>query len=142
MIPHEWLASLPARVTDFPLSVWILVKLTLLLAAAWILHGALARANPQWRVLLWRGMAVAMVLTPAWIMLGPPVDVSVNDRTAASDAVATQERKAQAPGRFMDASIDEDTGQTVSFRAEAVSLGRADHFAAAAPIEKVPPSVA
>jgi len=42
----------------------LLFKITLLLAIAWLIHLALARANPRWRTLLWRGSAVGLFLLP------------------------------------------------------------------------------
>lgn len=35
-----------------------LLKITLLLIVAWILHGLLRARNPRWRILLWRGVAI------------------------------------------------------------------------------------
>ena len=57
-------------VTFFPLvdaPVWValLLKITAILAAAWLAHLALARANPRWRVLLWRVTAAGLIALPA-----------------------------------------------------------------------------
>ena len=54
---------------------WLLVKVTLLLAAAWLVHFALARANPRWRTLLWRGVAVGAVLLAVWSLGLPGVEI-------------------------------------------------------------------
>jgi hypothetical protein len=32
----------------------VVVRISLVLAIAWLAHAALARANPRWRVLAWR----------------------------------------------------------------------------------------
>ena len=52
----DWLSPLP----ETPAWAILLVKATVLLAVAWMIHYALARANPRWRVLLWRSAAVAL----------------------------------------------------------------------------------
>ncbi len=41
----------------------LLSKATLLLTIAWLIHFTLARGNPRWRVLLWRGVAVGLVMS-------------------------------------------------------------------------------
>lgn len=52
-----------------PVLVMMLLKASIILALGWALHFALARANPRWRVLLWRGVAVAVVLVPMCLVL-------------------------------------------------------------------------
>ncbi|MGO8748898.1 MAG: M56 family metallopeptidase [Thermoguttaceae bacterium] len=47
---------------EMPVWAWLLGKITLLLALAWLIHVALERQNPRWRILLWRGAAVAMIV--------------------------------------------------------------------------------
>lgn len=51
------------------------LKLTLLLAAAWTLHFALVRANPRWRVLLWRGAALGLLALPLVMAASPRLDL-------------------------------------------------------------------
>ena len=55
----------------------LLSKATLVLAVAWLLHVALARANPRWRVLLWRGVVVAQALLVAWSLGLPGLEVGL-----------------------------------------------------------------
>jgi hypothetical protein len=74
---------LAGRLVDIPFSEMVLLKITILLAVAWALHRALARANPRWRVLLWRVTAVAVVLGPLWMRFGPPVTVSIAEQPKA-----------------------------------------------------------
>ena len=57
------------------MSTWavLLSKITVFLAIAWLVHFTLARANPRWRVLLWRGVVVGLALVWAlndWNVLG------------------------------------------------------------------------
>jgi len=47
-----------------PLTVDVLVKITGFLALVWVAHFVLRRRNPRWRVLLWRGAAVGLILIP------------------------------------------------------------------------------
>lgn len=48
------------RIADLPLTCNILLKLTLLLAAAWALHLAIRQRNPYWRVLGGFGLCLLM----------------------------------------------------------------------------------
>ncbi|MCE5229591.1 M56 family metallopeptidase [bacterium] len=50
-------------------AIAMLVKMSLVLAAGWSLHFALAKSNPRWRVLAWRGVAAGMFLALASLIL-------------------------------------------------------------------------
>jgi beta-lactamase regulating signal transducer with metallopeptidase domain/peroxiredoxin len=75
---------LPELYGDVSFSIlMLLVKLTALFAVGWLLHGLLMRANPLWRVVVWRSAAagavalVALALLPAlvaWEVLPPAVE--------------------------------------------------------------------
>ncbi|NQV33711.1 MAG: redoxin domain-containing protein [Phycisphaeraceae bacterium] len=62
---------------DLPLVPAILLKVTLVLCVGWMLHFALAKCNPRWQVLLWRGVIVGVfmvaVLAPYEYMSIPVV---------------------------------------------------------------------
>jgi hypothetical protein len=49
---------------DLPPLLSILLKTTVVLALGWGLHFALSRSNPRWRVLVWRGVLVGVVVIP------------------------------------------------------------------------------
>lgn len=66
-----WLAGLPA-VAD------IALKGSVLLVVAWSIHILLLRRNPRWRVMLWRGTAVALVLTPLLVLRAPLFEVPIS----------------------------------------------------------------
>lgn len=66
----EWIVELPP-IADF------LVRATALLAAGWLLGCALRRANPRWRVLLWRGVAAGLIAMPPAMLLLPAVPIPV-----------------------------------------------------------------
>ncbi len=91
----QWLVELPPMAD-------ILVKVTVLLAIGWMGHFTLRRANPRWRALLWRGVAVGLVVVPLltvslpkWRVpvapareARPPVVAAVEDFTPAANAAA------------------------------------------------------
>ena len=52
-------------IVDAPVWVVLLLKITAILLAAWLAHLALERANPRWRVFLWRVTAVGLIALPA-----------------------------------------------------------------------------
>lgn len=54
-------ASTHSLFVDGPWWSLLLIKLTCLLAFAWLIHFALFRSNPRWRVVLWRTTTVATV---------------------------------------------------------------------------------
>jgi hypothetical protein len=58
-------------------AVGFLAKLTLLLVVAWLLHSALVRANPRWRVLVWRGSAASALIVLALTLAGPAISLAV-----------------------------------------------------------------
>ncbi len=44
----------------------LLAKVTVLLAITWLVHFGLSRANPRWRVLVWRGAVAGLTLLMIW----------------------------------------------------------------------------
>ena len=64
MNPLEFLREILAQISTASPWALLLAKATLLLAVAWVVHFSLARANPRWRTLLWRGAVVGLVLWP------------------------------------------------------------------------------
>jgi beta-lactamase regulating signal transducer with metallopeptidase domain/protocatechuate 3,4-dioxygenase beta subunit len=61
------------------ISPWalLLTKITLLLAVAWLMHFSLARANPRWRTLLWRGTVVGLALLAVWTLGLPGLEIRI-----------------------------------------------------------------
>lgn len=105
------------------------LRMTAVLAVAWLLHLALAKCNPRWRVLLWRGAAVGVVLVPVLVLFLPKLEVSVERdraRSAASDL-------ASLPGpHFLPGAFD---GPEDLSRAEALS--QAESASPGAPVGDV-----
>ena len=98
-----------ATEADWPMGV--LFRLSLLLALAWLLHATLVRANPRWRVLLWRGSAVAVFVLVALGPLGPAIPLALLPPIATGPPVASDVRtsvplaaEAGAPDRMPLAS--------------------------------------
>ena len=86
----------PALVSAPNPLVEILIKVTVLLAIAWGLHGVAARFNPRWRVLIWRAAVVGIVLMPVLTLWGPHFKLPIISRTPtwtnpqSADPVASQ----------------------------------------------------
>jgi WD40 repeat protein/beta-lactamase regulating signal transducer with metallopeptidase domain len=85
MNPLESLRDILAQFSMVPIWAQLLTKATLLLAVAWVVHFSLARANPRWRTLLWRGVAVGLVLVALWMPCLPGLEI----RIATPESVAT-----------------------------------------------------
>ncbi len=62
MNPLALLRDILVQFSIAPTWAQLLTKATLLLVVAWVVHFSLARANPRWRTLLWRGVAVGLLL--------------------------------------------------------------------------------
>jgi beta-lactamase regulating signal transducer with metallopeptidase domain/thiol-disulfide isomerase/thioredoxin/uncharacterized GH25 family protein len=129
------------------MSVFLLLvaRITLLLGLAWLLHAALALANPRWRVLTWRTVAAGVVLLPAlsaapplvsWAVLPPrSSDVAarpdiLEDRGAEAASGPTQDRGGQ-PDTASEDGLRSTTEQSVpqtpdSDRSVATEPARAD----------------
>jgi beta-lactamase regulating signal transducer with metallopeptidase domain/peroxiredoxin/Leucine-rich repeat (LRR) protein len=58
------MTSLIDFLVTLPPALSVLLKITLVLTLGWILHLSLLHCNPRWRVLLWRGVAVAVIMVP------------------------------------------------------------------------------
>ena len=71
----------------------LVIKITLLLALAWLSHAALGRANPSWRVLVWRLTALGIVLLILLAGLPPMVRLPLLRQTAE----VTQIKQSDAP---------------------------------------------
>jgi hypothetical protein len=97
------LHSIFAQVSAAPPWVLLLMKITLILAVAWLISFALARMNPRWRALLWREVSVGLVLLAVWT-LGLP---SLNIHVAAPAVTVPEIRSGLAPGQ--DGSGDPST---------------------------------
>ncbi|MCA9413453.1 MAG: M56 family metallopeptidase, partial [Candidatus Omnitrophica bacterium] len=77
----------------------ILFKVTLLLGLAWGLHFGLARANPRWRVLLWRGTMIGLLFIPVAEFLSPKIPVPIEPSPLETTTI-----KAQSPQTYFNQS--------------------------------------
>jgi beta-lactamase regulating signal transducer with metallopeptidase domain len=85
---HDYFARISAGSPE----ALLLMKVTLLLAVAWIIHFGLARANPRWRTLLWHGTAVGLTLLAVWTLGLPSLEVRVHkpEPVAATSVTSVQ----------------------------------------------------
>ena len=75
---------------EAPMWAVLLGKATVLLAAAWMIHCVLIRTNPRWRVLLWRGAAVALLVLPLVGLALPAIELRVaSPEPAAKESLPT-----------------------------------------------------
>jgi len=99
----------------FTASPWALVltKATLLLAVAWLIHVGLARANPRWRTLLWRGTVVGLVLMALWTLGLPSLEIHIRAPESLATAVESPlrpvvaERESAIPGTAADDPVQD-----------------------------------
>ncbi len=61
---------------NLPLPLEFLLKTSLVLLFAWLLHFTIRRANPRLRMLLWRLAVCVLLLLPIAIMFTPPLKVT------------------------------------------------------------------
>lgn len=88
MNPREHLRDILAQFSTAPIWAQLLTKVTLLLAVAWVVHLSLARANPRWRTLLWRGTSVGLALVGLWVFGLPALEVPIQTPASVSTAPA------------------------------------------------------
>ena len=93
-------------VVDAPEWVLLLLKVTAILLAAWVAHLVLKRANPRWRVFLWRVTAVGLIALPAVAWLFPALEIRVeqpppNEAAAPADLVPVPVRWRRFHGFFL-----------------------------------------
>ena len=109
------MTHLTQHLVDLPLAPAIMLKVTLVLGIGWILHAALARCNPRWRVLLWRGVIVGVMMVailsphhymsisvtrpeePVFLVEMPPVVESVTNLSTAVPSEMTPVLEPQDP---------------------------------------------
>jgi len=77
MNPPEFLRDTLAQISTASPWALLLTKVTLLLAAAWVVHFSLARANPRWRTLLWRGTVAGLALLAVWTLGLPGLEIRI-----------------------------------------------------------------
>jgi hypothetical protein len=77
MSPLGFLRDILAQISAASPWALPLAKATLLLAVAWAVHFSLARANPRWRTLLWRGAVVGLMLMAVWTVGLPGLEIRV-----------------------------------------------------------------
>jgi len=78
-------------IVEPPPAVDLLVRLTVLLAIGWLAHAALWRANPRWRMLLWRAMTVGLIAVPVAMAIAPGVPVRIERPAGTAPAPAGSE---------------------------------------------------
>ncbi len=77
-----------SKMATAPLWIIILVKVTVLLALAWLAHLILKRANPRWRMLLWRGTAIGLIAMPILMLSMPAVKVEFAEPNSTVKSIA------------------------------------------------------
>ena len=125
---------------DAPFWTLITLRITALLALAWLAHFALARANPRWRVLLWRTVAVGLLALPLLNFGVPSVDLAIEtSRLSGTGFVSPQASEPKRPATLAGAEALSDSpamaGDSAAFSPLAASPRsrlRLSHFVLAA----------
>jgi beta-lactamase regulating signal transducer with metallopeptidase domain/thiol-disulfide isomerase/thioredoxin/protocatechuate 3,4-dioxygenase beta subunit len=105
--PSNWAGSL-ASLADGSIGLMLVAKCTLLLALAWLGHAALARRNPRWRVVLWRGATLGIGLVAALTAVPPLVRLPIEPDTPR--ALAERHNGIAVPSRLASAAVGPVTG--------------------------------
>ena len=56
--------ELAHHLVDLPLWLSVLLKITVFLAAGWVVHYVVLNHNPRWRVLVWRVVFFGLAVVP------------------------------------------------------------------------------
>ncbi len=87
-------------IVDAPEWVVLLLKITAILLAAWVAHLALKRANPRWRVFLWRVTTAGLIALPAVAWLLPALQIRVQPPPLVEEAVTAPTAPQILPSPF------------------------------------------
>lgn len=87
----DWLLADSASLTK--MVAMAVVRITILLAAAWVLHGLLSRRDPRWRIMLWRGCCLGVV----GIVVASQVQLQLDVPLLPASSVATHHTQASGP---------------------------------------------
>jgi len=99
MNPLGFLRDILAQLSTAPAWALLLTKATLLLMVAWVVHFGLARANPRWRSLLWRGTVVGTLLMAIWVLGLPKLDIPLQSPQVISASPTSSESSITDRGR-------------------------------------------
>ncbi|MCE5229069.1 M56 family metallopeptidase [bacterium] len=126
--------ALHAIIFGLPVApVWaqLLGKATLVLALGWAIHATLGRANPRWRVLLWRVVAVGLALLPVSIW-GPSIEFKIiRPAAVAVESVTQPDATADAPRPIPNITMVAGAGRDappVAAQPTITAPTRASHF--------------
>ncbi len=61
---QNWIVAWSPEAKAF---LWLMFKVTVALAGAWLLHASLANVNPRWRRLDWRATMAGCALIVVWV---------------------------------------------------------------------------
>ena len=71
----------------WPGTLDILARATLVMVLSWVAHPALYRANPRWRVALWRGTLAALLALPVVASITPEYTLILPDTAGAATGI-------------------------------------------------------
>ena len=81
MIFSSTVSRVVQLMVDAPVLALLLLKITAILSLAWLVHWALARTNPRWRVFLWRLTAMGLVALLAAALFSPLLEIRMAQAT-------------------------------------------------------------
>lgn len=81
------ITNLVQTIINAPVACLLLLKITAILGVAWLLHRGLSKANPRWRVLLWRMTAVGLFALPVVAFVLPAIKIHFQPPVENSPAV-------------------------------------------------------
>jgi hypothetical protein len=146
MNPLSFLRDILAEISTASPWALLLTKATLLLAIVWVVHFRLARANPRWRTLLWRGTVLGLVLMAVWTLGLPGLEIRIQTPAPAATILATSLQPMVAEREPAIAAVD--SVQPIREPASVEPAAAARHTSgeirpeAARPIESWRPSLA
>jgi beta-lactamase regulating signal transducer with metallopeptidase domain len=93
-------------IVDAPLWGVLLLKISTILSVAWLAHLSLLRANPRWRVFLWRATALGLVGLPVVVWLLPVVEIRIHRPPAGEEAIGVSASAPRFPAPVRRAEVD------------------------------------
>ena len=114
----------------------LVVKWTIVLALAWVIHATLLRCNPRWRVTLWRATVVGIALVGLLSLAPPIVKYHLADRGQAAVVRSVPNEPAEesrAKAEAVAVKVSTEIIDPVSAAAPMVQTGGGNHLMATSP---------
>lgn len=132
------LRNLGENWADLPPVADALLRISIILSIAWLMHVMLLKSHSAWRVLLWRGVVVGILLLPLPGLFIPRLAISLPAESHSAGGSAVElpslESNVIPEAQGFGASITQSSSDTETFEATSSSVSTSDSGTATNPV--------